>query len=228
MPEQILVIDDDEYSRRLIRKVLESEYFVFTAASGEEGLSLFRQVAPDLVILDIMMPGMDGREICHRLRQISAVPIIFLTALDSKKDVVSGLVGGADDYLVKPFHPDELRARVAAVLRRARMTYEQLSTLRFGNGDLIINRAEQTVFAYGKEIPLSPIEYNLLLYMAQRAGRILTSEHLFNAIWGPTTTGNLEVVKWYIWRLRQKIEQDPRNPRFILTERGKGYRFSPF
>jgi len=226
--EKILVIDDDEFLLRLTERVLQKQgYSVFTATNGETGLTLFRQLAPDLVILDVMMPGMDGWEVCRNLRQVSAVPIIFLTALGSEKHVVSGLTSGADDYLVKPFRPEELLARVSALLRRARMPYEPPSILRFGEGDLTINCTEQTVFAYGKEVPLSPIEYNLLLFMAQRAGQILSIETLYNAIWGYTAETGPQAVKWYIWRLRQKIEADPQNPRFILTERGKGYRFSP-
>ncbi|HEY74371.1 MAG: DNA-binding response regulator [Chloroflexi bacterium] len=226
--EKILVIDDDVILLKLIRRSLEPLGFsIFTATSGEEGLKLFPQLAPDLVILDIMMPGMDGWEVCRRLRQTSAVPVIFLTALDSVNDVVQGLIGGADDYLAKPFKIDELGARVTAQLRRARMSHEQPDILRFGNGDLIINRAEQTIFARGKEISLSPIEYNLLLFMAERAGRIISTQILFDSIWGSMADTGSEGVKWYIWRLRQKIEADPSAPQFILTERGKGYRFSP-
>ncbi|MCS7178865.1 MAG: response regulator transcription factor [Anaerolineae bacterium] len=229
MPEKILVIDDDENTRLLIRRLLSQDYLVYTAANGPEGLTLFPQIAPDLVILDIMMPGMDGREVCRRLRRTSTVPILFLTALDTEKDIVDGLIAGGDDYLVKPFGPEELRARVFALLRRARMPAPQPEILRFGNGDLIINRAEQKVFAYGKEVPLSPIEYNLLLFMAQRAGEILSPRTLYRAIWGSTESDtSLQVVKWYIWHLRKKIEADPRKARFIITEWGKGYRFSPF
>ncbi len=228
MAEKILAIDDDATLLRLIRQLLQPEGFsIFTATSGEEGLALFHHIAPDLVILDVMMPGMDGWEVCRRLRQVSSVPIIFLTALDSIEDVVHGLVGGADDYLAKPFRVSELGARVTALLRRARMPHEQPDVLRFGGGDLIINRTEQTVFAHGRGVSLSPIEYNLLLFMAERAGRILPTQLLFDTIWGPMAETGTQSVKWYIWRLRQKIEADPRKPQFILTERGKGYRFSP-
>lgn len=225
MPENILIIDDHGPTLLLISKILEAAgYATFTAQSGDGGLALFHQTAPDLVILDIMMPGIDGWEVCKRLRKISCVPIIFLTALESEKDIVTGLMSGADDYLTKPFRKSELEARVAAILRRARMPHEQPEILRFGNGALIINCKEQTVFAHGQEARLSPIEYNLLLLLADQAGRIIPTQSLTDAIWGSKNSKNL---KWYIWSLRQKIEADPQNPRFILTERGKGYRFSP-
>jgi two-component system KDP operon response regulator KdpE len=174
-----------------------------------------------------MMPGMDGWEVCRRLRKTSAVPIIFLTALGSENDIVAGLMGGADDYLTKPIRKDELRARVAATLRRAHMPHEQSDLLRFANGDLVINQAEQKVFAYNQEVLLSPIEYNLLVFLAERAGRIVSTQLLTDTIWGADTSAGSQGVKWYIWSLRQKIEVDPQEPRFILTERGKGYRFSP-
>jgi two-component system KDP operon response regulator KdpE len=226
--ETILVIDDHEPMLRLIGKLLKSEgYSIFTAQSGSEGLNLFHQTAPDLVILDVMMPGMDGWEVCRRLRKTSAVPIIFLTALGSEDDIVTGLMGGADDYLTKPIRAEELLARVAATLRRARMPPAQPTILRFANGDLVINRTEQEVFAYGKEVLLSPIEYNLLLFLAERAGRIVSTQLLSDTIWGRHASAGSQGVKWYIWSLRQKIEADPQEPRFILTEWGKGYRFSP-
>jgi DNA-binding response OmpR family regulator len=228
MAEEILVIDDDENLLQLITQSLQPHgYSIHTATNGGEGLALFHQVIPDLVILDVMMPGMDGWQVCERLRQISCVPIIFLTALGTVDHVVHGLMTGADDYLSKPFRVDELGARVAAILRRARMSPAQPDVLRFGGGDLIINRAERTVFAHGQEVSLSPTEYNLLTFMAERAGRILSAQKLYDAIWGYATQTGSQGVKWHIWRLRQKVEADPSNPRFILSERGKGYRFSP-
>lgn len=227
MSDKILVIDDDEFLLKLIQRLLKPDgYSVFVATSGDKGLKLFHQVAPDLVLLDVMMPEMDGWEVCRRLRQISPVPIIFLTALSSKNYIVDGLVEGADDYLVKPFNAGELRARVTALLRRARMPLSKSEIMRFGSGDLTINRAEKSVFAHGQEVQLSPIEYNLLLFLAEQAGQILSIKSLFDAIWGSTAETGSQSVKWYIWRLRQKIESNPQEPRFILTERGKGYRFS--
>jgi DNA-binding response OmpR family regulator len=228
MTENILVIDDDEKLLKLITLALEAKgYSVFTATNGEEGETLFHQNAPNLVILDVMMPGLKGWEVCHRIRQVSSVPIIFLTALGQTEHLVHGLQTGADDYVAKPVKIAELTARVTALLRRARMPHEQPEVLRFRNGTLIINRTEQKVFARGLEVSLSPTEYNLLLFMVERAGRILPAELLFDAIWGVRSETRLESVKWHIWRLRQKIEADPQNPQFILTERGKGYRFSP-
>ena len=228
MGEKILIVDDNVLLLRLIGLSLQSQGFsIFTATNGEQGLALFHQVAPDLVILDIMMPAMDGWQVCHRLRQISCVPIIFLTALNSEKNIVDGLMEGADDYLVKPFTLGELRARVIALLRRVRMGHIQPDVLRFGGGDLVINRTEHVVYAHGQEVSLSPTEYNLLLFMAERAGRILPAQTIFDAIWTPWADTQPQSVKWYVWRLRQKIEANPQQPRYILTERGKGYRFSP-
>lgn len=226
--EKILVIDDDRKLLKLITLALEPQgYSVFTATNGEEGENLFYQVAPDLVILDVMMPGLKGWEVCRRLRQVSSVPIIFLTALGETEHLVHGLQKGADDYLAKPFKVIELTARVKALLRRARMAHSQPDVLRFSDGDLVINCTEGKVFAHGQEASLSPTEYNLLLFMAERGGRILPAKLLFDAIWGLLSETKLQSVKWHIWRLRQKIELDPHNPQFILTERGKGYRFSP-
>jgi len=228
MAEKVLVIDDSQFMLRLIDRLLQSEgYEVRTASSGPQGLRLFHQIAPDLVILDIMMPGMDGWEVCQKLREISPVPIIFLTALNSEKNVVNGLLSGADDYLSKPFRADELRARVTAILRRARMPAKEPEILRFAGGTLVVNQTERLVFVDEEEIELSPLEYNLLLFMAKRAGRILPTEFIFENIWGSGADTGQDSVKWYIWRLRQKIEPDPQQPQLILTERGKGYRFSP-
>ncbi|MBN1177897.1 MAG: response regulator transcription factor [Anaerolineae bacterium] len=228
MTETILAVDNDVALLSLIKTALEARGFsVELAASGEQALEMFYKVAPDLVILDIMMPGMDGQEVCRRLRQVSPVPIIFLTAVDTLESIVTGLTGGADDYLSKPFKVAELTARVNALLRRARMPTTQPDVMRFGDGSLVINRQEQTVFAHNKEVPLSPIEYNLLLFMAERAGRLLPTEFLHDAVWGSMSESGPDSVKWYIWRLRQKIELVPESPQFILTERGKGYRFSP-
>ncbi len=229
MAERILAIDDDYLLLQVIERSLESAgYQVTTAPDGQSGLQQLRQSQPHLVILDLMMPNLDGWEICRRIRDISTVPIIMLTALESQKDIVKGLKLGADDYLVKPFHPEELQARVEAVLRRLRMPppSSDASPLRFGGGDLIIDPANRQVMVLSELVELTPTEYDLLLFMAKRAGRILPTDFIFDSVWSYEADASPDSVKWYIWRLRNKIENDPRNPRFILTERGIGYRFA--
>jgi|YNPBryBLVA2012_1023415.scaffolds.fasta_scaffold02584_2 two-component system KDP operon response regulator KdpE len=228
MAEKILIVDDEQGMLQLIDALLTAHGFTtFMAMNGEQALALFHQVAPDLVILDIMMPDISGLDVCREMRRVSPVPILFLTAMDKQEHIVTGLHEGADDYVVKPFHAPELLARVHALLRRARMACPVVGVLRFANGELVINRAEQRVFARDREVALSPLEYNLLLFMAERAGHILPPETLYDAVWGASPDAGVPNVKWYVWRLRQKIESDPAHPRFILTERGKGYRFSP-
>jgi two-component system KDP operon response regulator KdpE len=227
--ERILVIDDDRILLQLIETHLGQEnYEVFVASSGEEGLRQLGELKPHLVILDIMMPQMDGWEICSRIRKISTVPIIMLTALGSQTDIVRGLNVGADDYLVKPFHKEELLARVSAVLRRTSMPPPSAKApLRFGNGELIIDPADRQVMLAGQPLDLTPTEFDLLLFMAHRPGRILSAEFIFENVWSYDSEANLESVKWYMWRLRKKIEKKPSNPKYIITERGVGYRFLP-
>ncbi|MFQ5610513.1 MAG: response regulator transcription factor [Anaerolineae bacterium] len=228
MAERILVIDDDRLLLQLIERSLAADgYEVSTATDGQSGLRLLHQTQPHLVVLDVMMPNLDGWQTCERIREISSVPIIMLTARGAQEDIIRGLHIGADDYVVKPFHPGELQARVSAVLRRVRMPAPNGSSpLRFGSGKLIIDPGKHRVMVDGEEADLTPTEYDLLLYMAERAGRILPTEIIFDNVWSYDTEASLDSVKWYIWRLRKKIETDPRNPRFIITERGIGYRFS--
>lgn len=226
--ERILVVDDDPETLALLRILLEFQGFaVHTASDGTTALHYFHQTAPDLVILDVLMPGMDGKEVCQRIRRRSPVPILFLTAIDQVDSIVDGLNRGADDYITKPFHPAELVARVQAMLRRARLRSSPQRLLRFRGGALVINRDLGRVFLHGEEVPLSPLEYNLLVFLAERAGHVLPPETIYRAIWGSNGEADLKQVKWYVWRLRQKIEADPRNPQFICTERGRGYYFAP-
>ena len=226
--QRILIVDDDEALLTVVGAALQAAGFsVFTSLDGEQGLEIFHQVAPNVVILDIMMPGMNGIELCRRIRQTSTVPILFLSAVETTESIVQGLSEGGDDYQVKPFTMAELKARVVALLRRTQLPADTPEVLRFGDGELIINRYEHRVYARGDGIELTPLEYNLLVFMAERPGRILTKENLFDAVWGIHADTQIQSVKWHIWQLRQKIEPDPGNPRFILTERGKGYRFSP-
>lgn len=228
MLEKILIIDDDADLLILMRVALTAEgYTVATAPNGVEGLQRLLEHQPDLVLLDVMMPEMDGWETCKRIRAVSTVPIIFMTAKHGVEDKVEGLGLGADDYIVKPFHQAEVCARVNAMLRRTRMpppTKEPV--LRYGNGELIINTAARIVLVRGQKIELTPTEYRLLTYMAERPGRVLTIEQIYETVWSMDTNAMLTSVKWYVWRLRKKIEHDPRQPRFILTEPGLGYRFA--
>jgi len=226
--ERILVVDDDPEALALLRALLESHGFaVHTASDGTTALHCLHQAAPDLIILDVLMPGLDGKEVCQRIRRHSPVPILFLTAIDKVDSIVDGLNRGADDYMTKPFHPSELVARVRAMMRRARLHTAPQRLLRFREGELVINRDLGRVFLRGEEVPLSPLEYNLLLFLAERAGHILPPEAIYQAVWGPNGDTDLNQVKWYIWRLRRKIEDDPSHPRFICTDRGRGYYFAP-
>ncbi len=229
MAERILVVDDDPVLVEIIASSLkQGDFEVVVAANGEDGLKILSAVKPHLILLDIMMPSMDGWEFCSRVRKVSTTPIIMLTALGSHSDIVRGLNVGADDYLVKPFNRDELLARVTAVLRRANMAPPSAKApLRFGDGELIIDPTDRQVTLAGKAVELTPTEFDLLLFMAHRAGRILSTEFIFENVWSYDSDANLESVKWYMWRLRKKIEKKPSNPKYIITERGVGYRFLP-
>jgi two-component system KDP operon response regulator KdpE len=229
LAEKILVIDDDPLLLRLIEASLVQEHYqVYSAFNGQEGLRLLSEIKPHLVILDVMMPNLNGWEICDRIRKISTIPIIMLTARGSQADIVRGLRGGADDYLVKPFHPAELSARVSAVLRRSNMPPpSDNAPLRFGNGELIIDPVDRMVTLNGVQVDLTPTEFDLLLFMANRAGRILSADSIFENVWSYDAEANVESVKWYVWRLRKKIEINPSKPKYIITERGVGYRFMP-
>jgi two-component system KDP operon response regulator KdpE len=228
MPETILVIDDDPNLRSLMQLTLTTAgYTAVTAHDGAEGLRSLEEYHPDLVLLDVMMPDLDGWEVCQRIRTFSGVPIIFLTALQAEQDKIKGLDLGADDYIVKPFHQAELRARVKAALRRTHMPpLPAKPTLRYGGGDLVINTAARTVMVRGREVGLTPTEYRLLVCLAEQLDHSLTLEQLARAVWYIETNATPANINWYIWRLRGKIERDPAQPRFILTEPGVGYRFA--
>ena len=226
MPHKILIIDDDENTLWLLSTLLQHNNFeVIKSVTAADGLAFARDQKPDLVLLDVMMPEMDGWEVCRRLREISAVPIIFLTAKSSVKDVVKGLEIGGDDYIVKPFDNQELLARIRTQLRRN--TSDNTSDeLLFGNGDLRINFLTREVLVYGQPIELTPKEFTLLSVLARNAGRVLTRSELITQTWGPEYGEANESLKLYIHYLRKKIERDPNKPEFILTSRGVGYRFA--
>ncbi|GBD10166.1 Alkaline phosphatase synthesis transcriptional regulatory protein PhoP [Candidatus Thermoflexus japonica] len=225
----ILLIDDDALLRDLLtRALIQNGYEVLAAGTGGEGLSLFDLHNPDVVILDVLLPDIEGWEVCRRIRRVSTVPILFLTALEEIPDRVRGLVLGGDDYIVKPFAVEELLARVEAILRRVRQAPPAVSPiLEVGDGALVIDRERRQVRFQGQPLDLSPIEYTLLVYLAERAGRVVSIDELLTAIWGGTQEGSLQALRWYIWNLRQKMEANPKRPRWIQTVRRYGYRLNP-
>lgn len=221
----ILVIDDEPQIRRALRIGLErNDYKVTLAASGEEGLDLAALHPTDFVILDLAMPGIDGIEVCRQLRAWSTVPIIVLSVREGEKDKIAALDAGADDYLTKPFSLDELLARLRAVLRRARSDAEAQTPV-FAAGELKIDFARRLVTLSSEEIHLTPLEYELLKFMAQHSNRVLTHRHLLTKIWGAEYADDTHTLRVHIANLRNKIEPDPTRPRFLHTEPRIGYRF---
>ncbi len=224
MPQTILAIDDDPAQIRLIHMTLgAATYHVLSASNGADGVRLFETHQPDLVVLDVMMPGMDGWEVCARIRRTSTVPIIFLTARQTTEDKVSGLKIGGDDYLIKPFHPDDLLARVEAVLRRTYGPRQPLSDLLPAGPDILINRERRQVFVRGSLQSLRPTEFALLVLLAERAGQALSASDIAAAL-NIGQARSTERVKWHIWKLRKSIEVDPDHPSIIMTDIGQGYR----
>lgn len=225
MQPKVLIIDDDEGLRLLLRATLESRgYEVSSASSALEGLQLFHQEQPDVLLLDVMMPDMDGWEALERIRQVSNVPIIMLTAIHGIPSRVRGLSRGADDYLVKPFHHDELAARIEALLRRSQSPAEEPDRiLRFDQGALVIDTQSRRVVVRGQDVRLTPTEYRFLRYLAQNAGQVLTYSQILDNVWGADYEGGDKNVKVYAVYLRRKIEEDPQDPRYILSRWGVGY-----
>lgn len=226
MAERILVIDDEDVTVQLIEMLLERRgYEVVTASRAEEGLRLAYRTHPDLILLDIMMPDMDGWEVCRRLRELSDVPIIFLTAKDDVRDVVKGLEMGADDYIAKPYDNNELVARIRVHLRRVPKP-AVAEELVFDGGKFRINFISREVRVRDEIVHLTPKEFNLLGVLARSAGRVISRTDLVKEAWGPEYGDAIDSLKLYIHYLRQKIEQDPQHPTYILTSRGVGYRFA--
>ena len=224
----ILVVDDEPLYQRLLKANLEQEgYDVITAGDGEEALEIISSQHPDLVVLDVMMPKLDGLTTCERIRQFSNMPIIILTARGEEQDRVKGLNLGADDYVVKPFSATELIARVKAVLRRAQTT-EQVSQNRyFIHGNLKIDFARAEVWKGNKPVYLSATEYRLLIQFAHNVGQVLSAEELLVSIWGPQYRDDKEILWVSIARLRQKLEDNPHKPVHIVTRAGIGYLMPP-
>ncbi len=223
----IVAADDDPQLLRLMTRNLEFEgYEVISVSDGQQALEQIEAQVPDLVLLDVMMPKMDGFSVCYRVREFSSVPIILVTARGQDQDKVRGLDLGADDYLTKPFSVDELLARVRAVLRRAHFTAtEQAQTLRttISIGELTIDFGQHLVYMRGQEVPLTPTEYNIIAYLAQNAGRVVTQDLLLEYVWGSEYIGESHMLQVNINRVRRKLEADPAHPRYILTKTGVGY-----
>lgn len=225
---RILVVDDEPQLTRVLRTGLTSRgYDVRAAADGLAGFETFTDWHPDLVITDLAMPVMDGLELCRRLRAISPVPIIVLSAKGEEKTKVEALDSGADDYITKPFGIDELLARVRASLRRAAaLTPEPESTV-LAAGDFNIDLETRKVLVADREIHLTPKEFDLLVYFVKHSGKVLTHRNLLAAIWGGNYVEQNEYLRVFVGNLRKKLEPDPSNPRYILTEPWIGYRFNP-
>lgn len=221
MNARILVVDDDTAISEMIGIVLRSEGFEPAfAADGASALETFRASSPDLVLLDLMLPGVDGIEVCGRIRAESGVPIIMLTAKGDTTDVVRGLESGADDYVVKPFNPKELVARIRTRLRPTPVAETETVAI----GDLLIDVAGHEVRRGSEKIPLTPLEFQLLLALAAKPSQVFTREMLLEQVWGYHYKADTRLVNVHVQRLRAKVEHDPDNPRIVTTVRGVGYR----
>lgn len=219
----ILAIDDDVYILRMLRRVMESqELRVNTASDGEDALIRFAELNPDLVLLDITMPGIDGYEVSRRIREFSSVPIIMITARGSEDDIIKGLESGADDYVIKPFSTRELVARIQAALRRAQ-NWEKKDEPVFRLDDLTIDFTASKVTVEGKDIELTATEYRIIAYLARNAGRILTPDQILTEVWGDSYCGENHILQVNMARLRRKIEKDQKDPKYILTRPSIGY-----
>jgi DNA-binding response OmpR family regulator len=228
MAKHILVVDDEPRYLRLLEANLRTEgYDVSTAQDGIQALEVFSMQPIDLVLLDVMMPRLDGFGVCQRLREFSNVPVVILTARGEEQDRVRGLDLGADDYLVKPFSATELLARVRAVLRRAQPITETGQTRFFTHNNLKIDFARAEVWIDEQPVSLSATEYRLLLQFAHNIGKILTSEELLTSVWGTEYRNDKEILWVSIARLRQKLEEDAHNPSHIVTRSGLGYLMPP-
>jgi len=223
--DRILIVEDEQSIAELVSEALKRYGFrVENAFDGDTGLDMIETTLPDLVILDLMLPGLDGWEICRRMREnetTADIPVMMLTARRDERDVVAGLELGADDYMRKPFSLSELAARVRALLRRRGKRTPEKQTLEAG--PLTVDLASEQVSVGGRLIDLSPTEYRLLELLAREEGRVVSREELLAKVWG-YYTGDTRTVDVHLWRLRRKIEEDPENPRLIHTLRGRGYR----
>ena len=223
---KLLIIEDDGTLARGLAANLELlNYEVRMAPNGLAGLQLVAEWEPDLVLLDVMMPGMDGWEVCRRLRKIKDTPIIMLTARGMRQDVIQGLTSGADDYVRKPFDMQELELRIKALLRRSQPQADDNVDL-FDDGRLLIDLGRRTVLSRGQPVHLTPTEFRLLAHLVRRLGRVVAHEDLVRAVWGPNYADETTNLGVYIRYLREKLEATPSSPQYIRTEWGIGYRFT--
>jgi len=225
--QKVLIIDDDVNLCQIVKFAFtRAGADVFTALDGRQGLQQFYQQRPDLVILDIRMPDMDGWETCRQIRLLSNVPIIMLTTVNRDDEIVKGLDYGADDFVTKPFSHEVLMARARAVLRRRDLTDESDHTdMYYSDGHLAIDLEKRRVYVRGDEIQLTATEFRLLSYLFRNAGRVLTYESILDTVWGEEYRGSVDYVHVYLSHLRRKLETDPRHPRYLMNERSVGYRF---
>jgi two-component system KDP operon response regulator KdpE len=226
---KILVIDDDFHIRRATEQVFtRAGAKVYTAASSSEGLRLLYAEQPNLILLDIMMPDEQGWETCRQIRRLSDVPVIMLTALKQDQDIVRGLECGADDFVSKPFSSEVLLARARAVLRRAEPAHAPDHSIVYQDDFLTIDLERRLVSIRDKVVKLTPTEFRLLAYLFKNAGRVLTFKQILENVWGWEYQDSIDYVHVYISHLRQKLEEDPKNSRYLLTEHGVGYRFEKY
>ncbi len=222
----VLVADDEPRLVDVVRLNLELEgYRVIAADNGIEALERLKADLPDLVVLDVMMPELDGFETLRRIREVSSIPVLMLTVRGEEGDRIRGLEIGADDYLTKPFSPRELQSRIKALLRRTFMPAPPRKTRIVVDDDLTIDFNSGAVWVRGEKVTLRPTEYRLLYHLVNNAGRLMTHETLLSKVWGPEYRDESHYLRLYITYLRQKLERDPQHPKYILTERGMGYRF---
>ena len=228
MKGRVLVVDDDTALAEMLGSVLRGEGFEPSFVSdGDKALAVFRETSPDLVLLDLMLPGRDGIEVCRLIRAESGVPIVMLTAKSDTVDVVVGLESGADDYIVKPFKPKELVARMRARLRRGEDVTPEMLSIGPGGNQITIDVPAHTVSRNGDEVKLTPLEFDLLVALARKPRQVFTRDVLLEQVWGYRHPADTRLVNVHVQRLRAKVEKDPENPQVVLTVRGVGYKAGP-
>lgn len=226
-PATVLIIEDEEPILRFLRAALNSQgYRSHSAQGAKEGLALCATEVPDLVILDLGLPDMDGKIVIERLREWSSVPIVILSARDQEAEKVAALDAGADDYVTKPFGIKELLARVRVAIRHASRVKQGTDEAQFQVGDLRVDRSARKVFVREAEVHLTPIEYKLLSVLVQNAGKVLVHRYLLKEVWGPNSVQHNHYLRVFMAALRRKIEVDPARPRYLITEQGVGYRLA--